>query len=227
MQAPFEGSRIKVNRARKFIDELKLCIEQYNKSEPFVVNYTTDGDKWEMELVWKALPPEAGAILGDAVHNLRASLDLMMCELARQVCSDDEKVFFPFADSAARFETVLKNNRVALGKVGPKALELVKSAAPYKGGNELLYGLHKLDVRDKHTAALQTNRILRTRIQINQPNPQNLQAVNAYVVNPRIDHYFSSDSQFRDLPLFGILHALCMAVEHVLNTFAPLAAPKR
>ncbi len=49
------------------------------------------------------------AITGDAIHNLRTSLDLMASELARISKRPDNDVYFPFAVSADKFEHAIKS----------------------------------------------------------------------------------------------------------------------
>jgi hypothetical protein len=91
---------------------------------------------------------QVALVAGDAIHNLRAALDLMYCELVRaagNTIADYDT--FPFRKSARAFEDTVP----AIGKrIAGGALEALRELEPFKGGNEPLYLLHRLDIIDKH-----------------------------------------------------------------------------
>lgn len=95
-------------------------------------------------------PIRWSAIASDAVHNLRSSLDILW----RQVMAPNEgdrirkkSSYFPICKSAhkfeARFGRVVKGRRKA-------AIDLLRAAKPYKGGNDALWALDAIDCRNKH-----------------------------------------------------------------------------
>ncbi|MBR7540431.1 hypothetical protein KC221_30040, partial [Mycobacterium tuberculosis] len=50
-------------------------------------------------LTYRGLPETVSATIGDAIHNLRASLDLMAADMALRNGQSTKGLSFPFADS--------------------------------------------------------------------------------------------------------------------------------
>ena len=76
-------AKVKLDRAKKLIDELKLLLEPFLSSENFYVEkLKIDGNIWELVIRMKLQPPlEFGAMVGEIVHNLRSSLDVGLFQL--------------------------------------------------------------------------------------------------------------------------------------------------
>lgn len=106
------------------------------------------------------VPTTLGLILGDFVHNLRASLDHLVWQLVlanrRQ---PNSSTAFPIhlelgflQDKAAFF----KRTKPAIGGCSPGARGVIESLQPYQKGNAFeashhpLWMLHELDIIDKH-----------------------------------------------------------------------------
>ncbi|MDH4329672.1 MAG: hypothetical protein OEV77_14210 [Nitrospira sp.] len=150
-----EGPRLKLARATKHIAELRAAAEGFLAAQPFAIHPVeeTNGD-----LVWKlrmnrSVPVEWSAIVGDAVHNMRSSLDLLAWQLvelgggqpSRETC-------FPItASPAANFGATLKR---FMSGASPQAMRFVERMRPFAGGNRTLAQLHTLDVIDKHRLVL-------------------------------------------------------------------------
>jgi hypothetical protein len=144
----FAASRLKLERARHFIRELEVEEQNYRGGDPLTVSME-DPDIVLVEV--RKVPPWAGAIVGDAVHNLRTALDLMASELARLSGRSDEDVYFPFAADEEQLQKAIQKR---FRKAGDDAVELLRKFAPYRGGNHALRALHDLDVQDKHTSII-------------------------------------------------------------------------
>jgi hypothetical protein len=100
------------------------------------------------------IPPEIRLIAGDLIHNLRASLDHLVWQLV--IASDEEpneRTAFPVWRSQAKFEAGFPGN--AQG-ISDKSAAALKGLSPYRGGNEALWRLHKLDIIDKHRLMVTT-----------------------------------------------------------------------
>lgn len=93
-------------------------------------------------------PREVPLILGDAIHNLRTSLDLLACDVVRLNGKRADGVHFPFAGDAHGLKQQIA--RKNFDRASAAAQALLVSMGPYKGGNILLRGLHELDLMDKH-----------------------------------------------------------------------------
>lgn len=145
------GVYVKVNRAKEHVRDLETLVQRFLQTNPYTIVVQDEPDTGDRVFRVKVLrkpPLELAAIVGDAIHNLRAALDLLICELVR---GEGEAVMdttgFPVAKSAEAF----KSGHLRKVKGAPKeAIDLIKRAKPYKGGNEPLWRLHRLDIADKH-----------------------------------------------------------------------------
>ena len=163
MSSPMAASVLKINRAKKHLEELEQIVRRYIESDP--IKYETsvgepqqvgtmpDGKKHMTALITynfkqEAMPEETSAVLGDIIHNLRAALDLMATELCRAEDDPDDQTHFPFARKEEDFEKRLIDTGFA--RAGHEALKLIREIKPYPGGNDLLRAIHDLDIRDKH-----------------------------------------------------------------------------
>jgi hypothetical protein len=146
----FEASRLKVSRAEHHLDELQGRIAAYLSKNPFRAVIEDDGAGRQRLTfrVSKPVPKELSAIIGDAIHNLRAALDLLACEIVRLNGQSDDDVHFPFCDAPERLEKTIKKRH--LDRAAPAAVNLVRALRPYNGGNVELRALHDLDIQDKH-----------------------------------------------------------------------------
>jgi hypothetical protein len=147
---PSDGPRIKIERAKKHIYELDAEIGAFLKRDPYRV-FTEEeaetGDKvWRVQ-VSKQPPPRWSAIVGDAVHNLRSSLDLLVNQLVVAPAKPTDETAFPIGWTVKDYEA--KALRITKG-VSDTAKDMIAALKPYKGGNNALWRLHRLDITDKH-----------------------------------------------------------------------------
>ncbi|HCM1038940.1 TPA: hypothetical protein N2810_004436 [Vibrio parahaemolyticus] len=147
----FVGTELKIVRAKSHIRELENQLVDYIKSKPFkVVVESEDGGSnhlWTLR-VKHDIPMIFAAIIGDVIHNLRASLDLLAAELVEHAGQDAKNVYFPFGNDADGLEQMIKKRRI--DKAGQGVVDIVRDLKPYTGGNKLLRSLHDLDITDKH-----------------------------------------------------------------------------
>lgn len=159
MIAPFEASRLKIDRASKHLCELEDAIETYFASKPCAIIVEPFPG---MEPFWKtqawiarirqSVPHAVSAIIGDVIHNLRTALDLLVCDLVRVAGKSTKQVYFPFCETAAELPSKIKDRN--LHRAGQDVVRVVESLRPYKGGNLALRAIHDMDVADKHQALL-------------------------------------------------------------------------
>lgn len=145
------GIYVKVERAKKHVRDLEALVEEFFKSNPYEIVVQDELDTNDRVFRVKILhqpPLEWGAIVGDIVHNLRASLDLLVCELVRgEGNTVTDSTGFPVAKGVKEFESGLLRK---VKGAPEKAICLIKRLKPYNGGNEPLFWLHRLDIADKH-----------------------------------------------------------------------------
>ena len=142
----------KIERAEKHIRDLENAIKSFIKTNPYAVLGQQDAETgmyvYKLKIV-RHPPLGWSAILGDAIHNLRSALDILVWQLIlAEGNKPSRKNAFPVSSSPKGFESHLKEK---VKGVSPQALELFKAAEPYKGGkHEGLWILNELDIRDKH-----------------------------------------------------------------------------
>jgi hypothetical protein len=146
-----EQSLAKLDWAKHHIENLNAAMRRFHEANPVSTFTKTDlktGDFTYYVREIPAIPTEIPLILGDALYSLRGALDYLARGLV-PVFDHDTK--FPIADSAKNYKSVL--GRV-VPRMGKDALEVLDSIHPYKGGNWLLWRLHKLNIIDKHRLLL-------------------------------------------------------------------------
>jgi hypothetical protein len=147
------GVGAKIERAHEHVLNLKGEVDAFLKEEPYVVVAEEDaqtGDKVFRVSVRSEIPFRLAAIAGDAIHNLRAALDYLIWQLVEangQV--PNQRTEFLFGNDEADFSTRCKGKILKMGVSAP-AMDLIEALKPYNGGNDGLYALHRLDIRDKH-----------------------------------------------------------------------------
>jgi hypothetical protein len=149
------GYRIKLQRASQHIDELRVAAKAYLQSEPFGLEQHSEpnGDRVWLVRIKNEIPRIWSAVLGDAVHNLRASLDLLAWRLVEQSGGQPSRdTCFPIGKAAPPvYDQTLRR---ALAGASPRIHRFVSRLRPYVGGNKVLSQLHALDVTDKHRLVL-------------------------------------------------------------------------
>lgn len=157
MNAPISAYRLKVERAKRHIGELADEIAAFWRTNPYVVAHEDDSNADKRHFIVKVqrnIPPEWSAIVGDAIHNARAALDLLMVAVVKH-CDPSRASFkhvhFVIRESQKEFEDALPKN---IKGASPAAQLLVENLKPYKGGDEAFWRLHQLDILDKHKAII-------------------------------------------------------------------------
>lgn len=116
MLAPFEASNLKIARARKHLQELKSEIAAFFSKnpyrlviEPWELNSQTGfvSHSWVVHID-DTLPSITSTIIGDVFHNLRTSLDILVCDLVRIEGKSVKEVLFPFCETPNEFAEAVK-----------------------------------------------------------------------------------------------------------------------
>lgn len=157
MPEPLANARLKIERAKEHIEQFKSMLKAWNNSRPYVIGTKIDTQAGQhVYYIEKAesLSPGFSAVAGDVIHNLRSALDHIayeMCTGSGQTPPKPWEIEFPIADDAAKFPS-LRDRKVKGAR--PDAIKVLDAVKPYKGGNDALWRLHKLDNIDKHRALL-------------------------------------------------------------------------
>jgi len=149
---PFSAPFLKVDRAKRHLAELESVIADYLAKKPirWSGNIEVRDRVAQIKLGFEQdpVPPEVSSILGDIIHNLRSSLDLLASDLCRMKGESPEDAYFPFCDEQPFLPKMIKQRH--FDRAGPEAVKLLMELKPYKGGNIALRAIHDLDIQDKH-----------------------------------------------------------------------------
>jgi hypothetical protein len=154
--APFEAPMLKIERAKRHLQELETTITEYQRrARPTFVKTDREINPWEVRIA-EQVPKGIPLIVGDIAHSLRSALDVMLCDIAALRDVGLQDMAFPFADSAEKFKDKLAapNKTSAFKKLGGDVIRLIEESQPFNGGNKLLRGLHDINNQDKHRMAL-------------------------------------------------------------------------
>jgi hypothetical protein len=219
--ALFSASRLKMQRAKKFICELEEELRRYRESNPLTASYDFSQNPPVMQISWDAITDLPGAIVGDAVHNMRTALDLMASELVRLKQHSDSWVYFPFSDNPASLDAAIKSKN--FHKAGEDAVTLLKSFAPFRGGNEALRALHDLDIRDKHKALVLMGSAMNIEVagsyDIDDPEKNNLS-----IIGHDIHYIFPESEPLGAKRVIETLKELMDLVNGILEAFGSMVA---
>jgi hypothetical protein len=154
------GPRVKTERAIKHVHELDARVAEFmdggktyaTRSEREPHGKNKEGIEVGREIFYVVVKQDPledlATITGDILHNLRSALNLLYCQLVdanRKALSESDD--FPISDSRKKFEARRTEIR---SRVGKDAAKVLKTLEPYKGGNDALWRLHKLNIVDKH-----------------------------------------------------------------------------
>ena len=225
-QLVLKNSYMKVNRARALIKELDATIElELSKNPPRhefeeVIRNPKTGQitSAKIHVIFEGVSEDTGLILGDIIHNLRSSLDLMACDLVENNGLSAKNVCFPFASDAAEFNKMI--TRRNFHRTGNAAVELLKTFKPYKNGNKLLRAIHDIDIRDKHIAVVPVAQFARSSPSISEDRRE--------IAAPRPVPLFQfpATTALSGSPLFETLEEMVELVVKILDEFSAVIAPK-
>jgi hypothetical protein len=148
----------KIEWAKQHIVNLEAAWEAFFKSGGYVLAYNDDPDKRERSYyvaVAKDIPPSISLIAGDAIHNLRSSLDHIAHHLVvvgTQQPGPFGSVYFPIFETASKYKAGLPGKVKGMRQ---DAIDAITAIEPYGGGKgEILWQLHCLNNIDKHQLLL-------------------------------------------------------------------------
>jgi hypothetical protein len=152
---PFAAPILKIERAKHHINDLSGQINSYLGQRPFRLMLTQYPDLSELQLsvhTNKPIPEALSFVIGDAIHNLRSALDIMIYGLIGHKVSNPETILFPISKTKQGFQSTVYGRQIQLA--GPKVIPAIEALEPYPDGKYGLYALHELDIRDKHRLIL-------------------------------------------------------------------------
>ena len=151
-QERFKLVIVKVERAKEHFQLLKNEERDYINSEPYTVVCKSDIKTRCLIYFVESICPtplKLSAVLGDTINNLRSSLDHLAYQLVWVGTGKipANHVYFPISGNSGDY---LKQRKCQLKGATKKAIDAIDALKPYKGGNDTLWRLHKLNNIDKH-----------------------------------------------------------------------------
>jgi hypothetical protein len=159
--ASLDGPRLKVGRAKKHIANVEREVTCFLNDNPYVIVEEPDpefggkhgGKQWRVR-VKASTPDQLPVMVGDAIHNLRSALDLLIRQLVEANGKDPQREAFPIRGSEAEFLSGRDGLKSLKGHISADAMSVLRDLQPYQGGNDSLWRLHRLGITDKHRLLL-------------------------------------------------------------------------
>ena len=166
----FRGARLKVERARGHIGELREALGGWVSPPPFVLDGQLEPSTGHYVLRWRAsptnvpVPPAVALAAGDAAHNLRSALDHVAWELAAEGGGATDRTEFPIYHDRATYR---RDAPPKTAGIAPRHAATIESLQPFwfddaadeaersaLAANVWLGAVRVLDILDKHRVLL-------------------------------------------------------------------------
>lgn len=156
MSSAYDQVLAKYNWAQKQISDLEIAVDAFRQSNPHSIKRCVDSITGEF--VYRIgsipfIPDKLAFMLGDAVHNLRSTLDhLAYTVTVANGGIPNSQTCFPIFDSGKAYTDM---SRKKLPGLTPYILDAFDRLQPYRGGfGHWAWQLHRLDIVDKHRLLL-------------------------------------------------------------------------
>src|SRR5437016_9486326 len=150
---------LKVKRADKHIRELQVELDAFYKKNADFLRREIDpesGDHIFKIISVPEVPPMISVIAGDVLQNLRSALDHLVYRIviSSPLTTSRKEIYFPFGECAKDYMTSERRGKVE--QASREAVKRIDALKPYKGGNDRLWQLARLNNVDKHRLLLTT-----------------------------------------------------------------------
>jgi hypothetical protein len=139
--------------ADKHVKNFESAVLEFRRDNPHVVGRKRDLESGRVVDYVENVPvidSELSMKFGDAIHNLRSTLDHLARALAEATGTpfDVKKTSFPVSNEAKDYKS---RARACIVGLSQPCLETLDRIQPYKGGySHIIWQLNELDVIDKH-----------------------------------------------------------------------------
>jgi hypothetical protein len=149
-----DDTQLKIQRAEKHIQELHAVVKSFTAAHPIGVTGRIDPQTGEpvyyVAQTW-VVPDEVPLIAGDVLQNLRSALDYLICALVRINGKEPSRfAAFPIADQEPALQKDKQWFESKIEDIHEDAKAVIRSLKPYRGGDDTLWRLHRLNITDKH-----------------------------------------------------------------------------
>ena len=149
---------LKIKRAKEHVADLERQLRAFLNTGPYKV--AAKHDTQTRKLIYyvasaEPIPDCVPLVAGDAIQNLMSALDHLAYQI---VCSDTGDnppnpnwIYFPIADDVVKYEA---KKRGKIEGAHQDTFDAIDTIKPYKGGNDLLWALYRLNNVEKHRLLL-------------------------------------------------------------------------
>jgi hypothetical protein len=172
------SANLKLARANRHIRDLENLCEAFIAENPHRLVCENDPKNrmaFVRVVVTKQIPMEASTIIGDALHNLRSSLDHLAAIAIRHAGNQPTReTQFPVGGTPADLEAAIPRK---LHGASDAFIRFVREAKPYRdGGDGVVFPLSRLDNLDKHDSIIPSLSVHRVHnIVLSATNPNGCQ----------------------------------------------------
>jgi hypothetical protein len=157
--AAIDRIKLKIQRADKHIQELRVALASFYKENSDFCKREVDpqsGDEIIKVVSVPEVPPIISVIAGDALQNLRSALGHLVYQIVilNPAITSRKDIYFPFGESLNDYMS--SDRRRVIAQASAEAVKRIDALKPYKGGNDLLWQLSRLNNVDKHRLLLTT-----------------------------------------------------------------------
>ena len=156
---PVQKIFLKVERAYKHIRELQVALDAFYKENRDFLRREVDPESGDHIFKIASVPEVPGTvpvIAGDILQNLRSALDHLTFRIVSTspLTTSKKDIFFPFGESLNDYMASERRRKVE--QASSEAIKRIDALKPYKGGNDRLWQLSRLNNVDKHRLLLTT-----------------------------------------------------------------------
>lgn len=144
---------LKIERAEKHTAEALQFLMGFLDTDPYQLSIKSDPDTREAIIfmsVAKAVPLRLPIIVGDAISNLYSALDYLACELVTANGHRPDRTAFPISERVPTTAKQKARYEAQVSGMTQEVKDLIESMEPYRGADNNLWTLHKLNNINKH-----------------------------------------------------------------------------
>ena len=139
----------KIERAKEHVADFERAAHAFLETHRYSASSQFDPKQKEMSFVVQrchTIPPRLASITADAIHNLRASLDILWHQAWCKGIAGKRKQYFPVVRNVRELESRFKSAKQAAHIA---AVDILRSTQSDESWSKLS-ALHEIDARDKH-----------------------------------------------------------------------------
>ncbi len=142
---------LKINRAKEHLNELSRRLNIFLQTKPYKIGIKNKENR-PVYYILEAhdTPIEIAIIAGEIIQHLRSTLDQLAYKLFKINTpngNDGRHIYFPISGDLIKYNTEKTSKTKGISQ---PAQDLIDTIQPYKGGNNILWQIHELNIIDKH-----------------------------------------------------------------------------